>query len=384
MPNEPMDVLSWFICLEKLYDQLSVPAELRAVLLRPYLSDRAKTLLARCDVDKSADYAAIKKYLLQEMKLSPTVYLDKFNSALRENSETFQQFSMRLLALFEFYVQGRKINASYDRLLELIIYDRIKSVLPPFLARHVLALEAAHSDQWLGRKGLVESLDAYLANSNFNTKSTGRPDQLPKPVKAIETRVASETASHGADTGQRKNQPVESNWRNGGPSSGVAKRCWICQGNHLRHECPHRGQTPTGKGRGEPFTPRVNKCEYRGRFRLSRKSESKNVSSDQCKVQTPCDEAGPANPELSPTQSEAQPDVASSADVNASVSNDSKSSIDQILADRWSKLHYLDVNIDGLSRDVAALDDSGAQICVIHTNLAQQLQLPVIGQVAIH
>jgi len=66
------------------------------------------------------------------------------------------------------------------------------------------------------------------------------------------------------------------------------------------------------------------------------------------------------------------------------VSNDSKSSIDQILADGWSKLHYLDVNIDGLSRDVAALDDSGAQICVIHTNLAQQLQLPVIGQVAIH
>ena len=31
MPNEPIDVLSWFICLEKLYDQLSVPVELRAV-----------------------------------------------------------------------------------------------------------------------------------------------------------------------------------------------------------------------------------------------------------------------------------------------------------------------------------------------------------------
>ena len=121
------------------------------------------------------------------MKLSPTVYLDKFNSATRDNSETFQHFSMKLLALFKFYVQGRRIDASYDRLLELIIYDRIKSVLPPFLARHVLALEAAHSNQWLGRKGLVEALDAYLANSNSNTKLNGKLDQSSKPVKTIDT-----------------------------------------------------------------------------------------------------------------------------------------------------------------------------------------------------
>ena len=65
------------------------------------------------------------------------------------------------------------------------------------------------------------------------------------------------------------------------------------------------------------------------------------------------------------------------------MSNDSKS-IDQILADGWSQLHYLYVNIDGLSRDVAALDDSDAQICVIRADLAQELQLVVVGQVTIH
>ena len=77
MPEQPIEVVSWFISLERLYEQLKVPAELRAVLMRPYLTVRAKALLARCDISKSADYETIKKYVLQEMHLSASVYLDR-------------------------------------------------------------------------------------------------------------------------------------------------------------------------------------------------------------------------------------------------------------------------------------------------------------------
>jgi len=128
MPNEPIDMITWFICLERLFDQLQVPSDLRAVLMRPYLSDRAKALLACCDVARTADYGAIKRYLLQEMRLSSSVYLDKFNSVMRDNAETFHQFSLRLLSLFEFYVESRKINRNYTKLVDLVVYDRIKSV----------------------------------------------------------------------------------------------------------------------------------------------------------------------------------------------------------------------------------------------------------------
>jgi len=48
-----VEVVTWFIALEKLFDQLGVPVELRSVLLRPYLNDRAKALLARCDLEKN-------------------------------------------------------------------------------------------------------------------------------------------------------------------------------------------------------------------------------------------------------------------------------------------------------------------------------------------
>ena len=46
MTTEGIDVVSWFVSVEKLLEQLSVPAELQAelqsILIRPYFSERAK------------------------------------------------------------------------------------------------------------------------------------------------------------------------------------------------------------------------------------------------------------------------------------------------------------------------------------------------------
>jgi len=53
MPVEPMDIVSWFKYLEKLFEHLKVPVELYAVLMRPYLSDKANFLLSRVDLEKS-------------------------------------------------------------------------------------------------------------------------------------------------------------------------------------------------------------------------------------------------------------------------------------------------------------------------------------------
>jgi len=52
-----------------------------------------------------------------------------------------------------------------------MVYDRVKSCLSPALSRYVLSLEANHKDGWIGRQGLAEALDSYLANL---TESSGR------------------------------------------------------------------------------------------------------------------------------------------------------------------------------------------------------------------
>jgi len=91
MPNKSMEIVSWFIGIERLYGQLKVPSELQAVLIRPYLSDRAKVLMSKCDVTHSSNYQAMKTILLQELHLSPSVYLEKFNTLSYDKNDTYSQ-----------------------------------------------------------------------------------------------------------------------------------------------------------------------------------------------------------------------------------------------------------------------------------------------------
>ena len=79
-----------------------------------------------------------------------------------------------MTALFEHYVEARQVNDNYGRLAQLMIYDRIKSSLPPFLSRHVLALEAslAAKGGLMGRCELMDALDAYIAGMSNQPKSS--------------------------------------------------------------------------------------------------------------------------------------------------------------------------------------------------------------------
>ena len=46
-------------------EQLNVPTDLQAILIRPYLSDRAKLLMSKCDPTHSAKYESIKVFYLK-------------------------------------------------------------------------------------------------------------------------------------------------------------------------------------------------------------------------------------------------------------------------------------------------------------------------------
>jgi len=153
------------------------------------------------------------------------------------------------LSLFEFYVESRKINR---KLVVLVVYDRIKSVLPQFLAKHVLALESAHQDGWLGRQALVEALDAYMASST--------PDGLAK-VAAIgnpKHGVVNPTAPSSSVT------PV--------PAPRVRK-CFTCDSpDDIQAACPHKppSERPPYFNRRANFAknkptpqPRVNACLHK-------------------------------------------------------------------------------------------------------------------------
>jgi len=53
---------------------------------------------------------------------------------------------------------------------------------------------------------------------------------------------------------------------------------------------------------------------------------------------------------------------------------------DEILQDSWSCLKYIEVDVDGLSDTVTALNSSGCQLCVVRADTVRPLNLPILGQ----
>jgi hypothetical protein len=163
MSNDPIELIPFFENVERLYADLDVPDELHVQLLRPYLSDRAKTLLTRLDPDRAKDYSAVKEYLLHQFELSPRVFLSKFNNITRQSDETMILFSSRLKALLKYYLDSRKVD-SLEQFVSLVIADRIKGTLSEECLRHVLSIEASAEKGWLDYDDLAVAIDIYLSN----------------------------------------------------------------------------------------------------------------------------------------------------------------------------------------------------------------------------
>ena len=107
--------------------------------------------MSKCDPAHCAKYENIISFLLKELHLFPAIYLAKFSSLTHDKNETYIQFSTRLISLFEYYLDSIKIGQSYDKLTDLVVYDRVKSCLSPALSRYVLSLEANHKEGWIVR-----------------------------------------------------------------------------------------------------------------------------------------------------------------------------------------------------------------------------------------
>ena len=164
MPLDVVHLLTYFKDVERLFARFEVPGELQAHLLRPYLNDKAKILVSRMNPDLANDYKEVKTMLLREFKLSPSVYLEKFNTDTRKQEETCLLYSARLVAILDAYLNSRNINKSYDKLVDLLVCDRVKSTLPEGCLKHILAIESSKDNGWLSSHDLAEAVDLYFAN----------------------------------------------------------------------------------------------------------------------------------------------------------------------------------------------------------------------------
>jgi len=78
MGSDPVEIVAFFKSCEQLFAVYSAPKSLQAMLIRPFLNDRAKTYLTTLDTTVSGDYERLKDAMLREFKLSPKCVLRTF------------------------------------------------------------------------------------------------------------------------------------------------------------------------------------------------------------------------------------------------------------------------------------------------------------------
>ena len=118
-----------------------MPSNLQAKLLLPYFSEKTKSSLLRLEQSKQDLYDEVKEFLLNEFKLTPVQFEDRFERAVRKSDETYTMFCSRLKNVLIYCFRSRHVNDNYETLFSLLLADRMKTVLPEICLDHVLMAE---------------------------------------------------------------------------------------------------------------------------------------------------------------------------------------------------------------------------------------------------
>ena len=151
MEADSIELISFLKNCEQLFAVYDVPASLQAILIRPFLNDGAHTYLTKLDPRVSGDYTQLKDAVLQEFKLPANVYLERFNTCIKSGDDTYVSFASKLTSLLDYYLESRHVT-TYEQLCELLVCDRIKSVLSEGCLRYILLIESAKDTGWLRKK----------------------------------------------------------------------------------------------------------------------------------------------------------------------------------------------------------------------------------------
>jgi hypothetical protein len=386
MSNDPIDLIPFFNNVERLFAELGISPELRVPLMRPYLNDKAKSLLMRLDATLASSYDKVKQFLLHEFALTPASYLERFNTVSRQNDETYKLFCSRLKGLLDYYVDSRSVN-DFQSLISLLVSDRIKTTLSEDCLKYVLSVEATSDKGWLPHDKLSEVIDVYFANHWCDKPRTGAIgkyvasasscSQQNTPVKTF-AGIGREKAS-GASASATPNLPNRKE-----------KSCFRCKSTtHLIADCPMRSGNTNSRSAPRTFTntnARVNSCT------TSRDNESETTAPSGDMKRNSCASAmrcacldvrrdSPAVSDDCKSTIDMSSAMRSVVSINSKIVENTESHVEHT---DFAKLKYLDIVIPEMpGRVISSLSDSGAEICVIKSALLNGVDASPVGTVRI-
>jgi hypothetical protein len=406
MGQDVMEMPSFFRHVEAVYTRYTVPDDLQASLLQPYLNAKSRSIVGRMDPLLSQDYVKVRDLILKEHKLTPATYLEYFNSTVFAEDETCVMFAARLRALFDQYVDSRGVKKDFESLVSLIICDRIKSTLSDGTLRHILSIEASNKDGWLRANELADAVDVYTANHFSNDKprasavgsyslrnSQGGNQQVGNPyTKPPPARPYTGQASGG---GPPRANITTTNTGAGGPTT-VRKgpKCFNCdQWGHKKVDCPRikavnqsnrrsfacsasplvagpPGGTPSAVPSAPPPSAQVNKC-----------AQPVAAPAVNCDNETVCKQrVDTVSASYKCTTVGSDHSIENKGNI---VHNTFQSEFvrDYESYRDFASLQFVDVCINepNINTVITALEDSGTELCVVKSAIVESVKLPHVG-----
>ena len=108
--------------------------------------------------EDSSSYDDVKEYLMNQLRLVPSYFVDEFNRIACNVGGTFKSYMSRMSILLRYYVQSRKVD-DFDLLFQLLIRDKVKASLSENVLSHVLRSEVTLDIQWAVVNKLADILD---------------------------------------------------------------------------------------------------------------------------------------------------------------------------------------------------------------------------------
>ena len=182
MGADPIEAIPFFRNVEQLFAVYAVPESLQPILIRSFLNEKAKVILGKLSPEVVKDYARLKAAILQELRLSANVYLERFNTCRRTTDETYVAFASKLKGLLDYYLENRHVD-NFDKLCELLVCDRVKSSLSEGCLRYVLSIESATDTGWLPLQSLTAAIDRFVsAHSDERPKAFALGQTSHRPL----------------------------------------------------------------------------------------------------------------------------------------------------------------------------------------------------------
>src|ERR1043165_9279935 len=259
-PSDSIEIPGFFDHLDGLFNVYEVDEDVRAKLLLANLSEKAKTLTMRLTNEQLNDYKFLKEFLLREFKISPSNLRARFWTMCKASDESFTIYSSKLRVALMYYLKSTKITDEFDKLVSLLVADRLKESLSKACLDFILAQE---KEEWLSCEDVANAADIYVASHDGGSDLVHRSQPTPRYNNWTRSQPQVQVNNQTAQPKTFKSE-VRGEGKIGARMSQeeakVKGLCFLChQKGHRAKECPtNRGYKKVGACKVENPTEEVS------------------------------------------------------------------------------------------------------------------------------